>query len=61
MSAYSTLRISRTRAKLMVIEYISRYGCNDSMLESFCDELLHERLYNVRIVDDGEENDENRL
>ena len=61
MSAYSTIRITRAKAKAMTIAYILEYGCHDEMLRNFCDEILHDRLYNVRIVDDGEENDEERL
>jgi hypothetical protein len=61
MSAYSTIRITRSRAKLMTIEYITKHGCHDAMLESFCDEILSERLYHVRIVPDGEENDDDRI
>lgn len=60
MSAYSTLRITRSKARKMVLEYIAG-GLSDEELKFLLDRILDGLLYNARIVADDEENDERRL
>ena len=58
MGAHSTLRITRTKAKIeMVTHYLG--SISDEQLEAFMDKLLDDRLYNAVIVDDTEPNDDN--
>jgi hypothetical protein len=60
MSAYSTLRITRSRAKNMIIQ--SMFGeIDDELLERYLDKLLEPRLYNARIVSDDDKNDDCEL
>ena len=61
MSAYSILDISRTRAKEYVLGKIYTKINDDNFLEKLMDELLRDRLYNCRIVNDDSENDDTRL
>lgn len=58
MSAYTTLRITRTRA---IHELISKLagGITDKQLEAFLDELLEPRLYNACVVPDAETDNDN--
>ncbi len=51
MSAYSTLRVTRSHAKLMLMTYLLGQ-ISDRMLERFMDSLLDHRLYNCVIVPD---------
>lgn len=56
MSAYSTINITRSKAIETMIRQISS-GVSDETLEEFMDVFLRARLYNVRIVPDDSEND----
>ena len=56
MSAYTTLKITRSRARMVAMNYIM--AAPDPLLERILDDILHERLYNCRIVEDDAENDE---
>lgn len=60
MSAYSTLKITRSRAKLEVMNKL--LNMNDRDLEHFMDQILEPRLYNCRVVDDwATEHDDDAL
>lgn len=59
MSAFSTLRITRTKALEMLLGHVMR--APDDHLARWLDDVLRERLYNARVVPDGEANDEDRL
>jgi hypothetical protein len=59
MGAFSTIRIRRSRARLAAMQYVM--SATDEELAAFMDQLLAERLYNVRIVNDDAENDDERL
>ena len=59
MSAFSTLRIRRSKARTMAMEAVMN-SC-DELLARILDDLLQERLYNCRVVDEHEEHDEDRL
>jgi hypothetical protein len=60
VSAYSTLRITRTKAKAYVLETL--LNLSDEQLEGYLDAALEPRLYNSRIVsDDDQDNDNERL
>ncbi len=56
MSAYTTLRITRSKAR----EYYCRekLRLNDRNLEAFMDEWLEPQLCNAIIVNDDDENDD---
>lgn len=56
MGAYSTLLITRTKAKQLVLNKV--FTMSDEELEKFCDLILEDRLYNCRIVGDHEKNDD---
>jgi hypothetical protein len=56
MSAYTTLKITRSKARMLAVAAVM--GANDEVLENIMDDILRERLYNCRIVDDGAQNDE---
>ena len=58
MSAYTTIRISKSKAIEMVYAYMLKHGCDEQFLEQWCDHILEQRLYNCRVVPDGEPNDE---
>lgn len=60
MSAFSTLKITRGRAYRLVLDHLA-VGLSDDDLEAMCDRILEGRLYNCRIVDDGQENDDGQL
>ena len=60
MSAYSSLRITRTKAKTELIARILG-DVNDKILEEFMDTILKQRLYNAVIVDDGTANDDDAV
>lgn len=57
MSAYSTINITRSRAKEMVLQSVLM-GLSDEVLESYLDDILEPRLYNAQIVGDDQENDD---
>jgi hypothetical protein len=59
MSVYQTKRITRSKAKALAMERILR--ASDELLSTIMSDMLEERLYNCRIVPDGEENDEEEL
>lgn len=59
MGAHSTLRITRAAARQYIMTEFLTMG--DEALESVMDRLLDGRLYNVRIVGDEEENDDEQL
>jgi len=54
MGAYSTLNITRSRALQIVTERLMD-GVDDNFLERAMDKILEPRLYNCRIVADGDE------
>ena len=54
MSAYSTLSITKSRARLEFMRYVMG-EIDNRTLERFMDILLDHRLYNTRIVPDGTE------
>lgn len=57
MGAYSSLRITRAKAKAELMKAVFS-GADDKLLEEFMDRLLEPRLYSVMIVADGEPNDD---
>ena len=57
MSAFSTIRISRSRA-IQEIMREAAMGYTDDQLGAFMDAMLKDRLYNVFIVPDGAPNDD---
>lgn len=60
MSAYGTLKITRSRAKLEVMSKL--FNMSDRELEHLMDQILEPRLYNCRVVDDCEtEHDDHML
>lgn len=60
MSAYSTVNITRSKARDVLLH--SLVGeVPDNALESFIDTLLEPRLFNCRIVDDNAENEDDLL
>ena len=60
MSAFSTLHITRTKAKELLIKKLMD-DIDDTDLAEFMDILLSPRLYNCRIVPDGEPHDDELL
>lgn len=57
MSAYSTLRITRSKAKEYIVAKVLS-ELSDEELSDVMDKFLYDRLYNCVIVaDDSEEND----
>ena len=60
MSAYSTIYITRSKAKSLLLESIMCSLC-DSTLETFMNKLLQDRLYECKIVDDSYDNNEDNL
>lgn len=60
MSAYTTLRITRSRAKEELYRMVMG-SVSDEFLESFMDTALRDRLYNCQIVSDDQENDNDAL
>ena len=57
MSAYSTLRVTRTKAKQKLVEWLLS-EVTERKLKDFMDQVLEPRLYNVVIVPDHEANDD---
>lgn len=60
MSAYSTIKITRSRAKAIFLQAMVS-DISDEILEMYLDKVLEPRLYNVRIVGDDQENDDVEL
>lgn len=59
MGAHSTIYVTRTKA---LEEYLKRAGSiTDQELERFMDDLLYDKLYNVSIVPDNYEQNEDYL
>ena len=57
MSAYSSLRVTRSKAKQEMANWLLR-ETDDKKLEDFMDRLLEHRLYNAVIVPDDAQNDD---
>ena len=57
MSAYTTLNINRTLALKSYFQFKKIELPSDLELESFCDELMDEYLYNVCVSENGKEDD----
>lgn len=57
MSVYTTLYITRSKAKELLIRELMG-DITDDMLEKFMDEFLEPRLYNAFIVDDSAPNND---
>ena len=61
MSAYSTIRVTRDKAKAVLVNFIM-FGATNEELERMLDKvILHDKVLNCRIVEDGEENDNDCL
>jgi hypothetical protein len=56
MSAYTTIRIRRSKARRLAVEALM--NASDETLEKVVDDLLRERLYNCRVVGEYEQHDE---
>jgi hypothetical protein len=59
MSALSTITISRSKAMALALEYIAK--ASNDQLARLADYPLAGRLFNCRVVPDGEPNDDERL
>lgn len=59
MGAYSTILITESKAKKYIFDKL--LSADNTLLEELMDKFLSDRLYNVRIVDDSEENDDSLL
>lgn len=59
MSAYSTIRITETTARRLVMSKILTYTREE--LKEIADTILSEKLLNCEIVPDGSDNDEELL
>lgn len=57
MSAHTTLNIDRTLALKAFFRFKKIELPSDEELESFCDELMDEHLYNVCVSESGKEDD----
>lgn len=57
MSAHTTLNVDRTLALKAYFRFKKIELPSDEELESFCDELMDEHLYNVSVSEDGREDD----
>lgn len=60
MGANSTIQITRGAAQRFLVQKMMG-NLPEATLEILMDEFLRERLYNVRIVDDGDANDDTLL
>lgn len=56
MSAYTTLRLTREKVVSLIIQEMMTSLSTDQ-LERMADEILERRLYNVKIVSDEQDND----
>ena len=59
MGAHSTIRITRTAARTYLLNQLLR--SDDAALEQMLDTALYGRLYNARLVDEDDENDNDLL
>lgn len=59
MSAYSTIYLTRTKAKQLVLDKL--YDLSDYELAEIVDAIIRGSLYNCRIVEDDAENNDNDL
>lgn len=59
MSVYSTLYITRSKAKEVILQRFSRL--TDRELEQFLDVILEPQLNNCWIVEDSDANDDDRI
>ncbi len=59
MGAQSTIKISRAAARQFLAQRI--WSASDYALEVMMDEVMRERLYNVNIVANGEDNNDDLL
>ena len=57
MSAYTSLRVTRSKAKRDLMDWLLR-DTDDKRLEEFMDRMLEHRLYNAVIVPDDAPNDD---
>jgi hypothetical protein len=60
MNAYTSLRVTRSKAKQELINWILG-EVDDKKLEDFMDQLLEHRLYNAVIVPDDAPNDDDAV
>jgi len=60
MSAYTTLNITRSKAKEIFIQKVLG-GISDDELEELLDKVLEDRLYNANIVPDGDEDNDDSI
>jgi hypothetical protein len=56
MGAHSTIRVTAQAARKYLLTEL--FNAPSATLETMMDAALSDRLYNVRIVDDEEENDD---
>ena len=59
MGVYSTLHVTRSKAKEVILQRFSRL--TDRELEQFLDVILEPQLNNCRIVEDSDTNDDDRI
>lgn len=60
MGAYSTIRVSRRKAKEILLEHLAG-DVTDEILKAFMDDWLDDGLRNCRIVPDDEMNDDDEV
>ena len=57
MSAYSTIRVTRDKAKAVLVNFVM-FGATNEELEGVLDKfILQDKVLNCRIVGEDEEND----
>lgn len=61
MGAHSTLNITRSKARLVVLEALVERIDDEGFLEMYLNQILGDRLYNAVIVPDHFENDDNMI
>jgi len=61
MSEYTTLRITKLKAKEYLLSYISANLEDDFFLENILSECLKDRLYNIQITYNYKDNDDEIL
>jgi len=60
MSAYTSLRVTRSKAKRELMNWLLSEA-DDKKLEDFMDQLLEPQLYNAVIVPDDAPNDDDAV
>jgi len=60
MSAYSTLRITRSKSKAFILSKVIG-NISDDILTKFMNEYLESLLYNCLIVEDDDFNDDDKI